>query len=299
MSIFAKPLFWGLLFASFASGLGGIGFSVTKLTLPETDPFTLSFLRWFLMLLALSVFSIKTLISTRFAQKDLIKVFILGIAYFSGFPICLTFGLEFTTSGRAGILFASMPIWTIIIASSFNIEKLTVTKFLAIFLAFGGVILSLSSNLTNSNTQILFGDLIITIGVISASIFTVFAKSLIKKYGNQPVMIYSLLSGVLFMFIMAVIFGSPFSDSTDFSVLGWFYIFILGIPSGALMIYFWGLALKMISPTQAAVCSGFNPLTAMLAGAIFLGEIITLLFVIGFFCVVSAVVLLQLANKNE
>ena len=112
-------------------------------------------------------------------------------------------------------------------------------------------------------------------------------------------MIYSLLSGVLFMFIMAVIFGSPFSDSTDFSVLGWFYIFILGIPSGALMIYFWGLALKMISPTQAAVCSGFNPLTAMLAGAIFLGEIITLLFVIGFFCVVSAVVLLQLANKNE
>ena len=47
---------------------------------------------------------------------------------------------------------------------------------------------------------------------------------------------------------------------------------------------FMGLALKMISPTQAAVCSGFNPLTAILAGALFLGESITLLFVIGFTC---------------
>ena len=97
MSVFNRPIFWGLLFASLASGLGGIGFSVTKLTLPETDPFTLSFLRWFIMLLGLSIFSIKILKKVRFAQKDLLKVCILGIAYFSGFPICLTFGLEFTT----------------------------------------------------------------------------------------------------------------------------------------------------------------------------------------------------------
>ena len=294
-----KPIFWGLLFASLASGLGGIGFSVTRLTLPETDPFTLSFLRWFLMLLGLALFSIKTLISTRFLQKDLIKVFILGIAYFSGFPICLTFGLEFTTSGRAGVLFASMPIWTILIASTFNIEKLTITKFIAIFLAFGGVVLSLSSNLTENKTQILFGDVIITLGVISASIFTVFAKDLIRNYGNQPVMIYSLSSGVVFMLIIAVYFGTPFSGSINFSAKGWFYVFILGIPSGALMIYFWGLALKMITPTQAAICSGFNPLTAILAGAFFLNEIITPSFIVGFLCVVSAVVLIQITNKKE
>ena len=80
------------------------------------------------MLVRLALFSIKTLISTRFVPRDLIQVFILGIAYFSGFPICLTFGQEFTTSGRAGILFASMPIWNIIIASSFDIEKLTIIK---------------------------------------------------------------------------------------------------------------------------------------------------------------------------
>ena len=299
MSVLNKTLFWGLFFGSMASALGGIGFTVTRLALPETDPFTLSFLRWFIMLLGLSLFSIKILKKVRFAQKDLLKVCILGIAYFSGFPICLTFGLEFTTSGRAGILFASMPIWTIIIATSFKIENFSITKFIAIFLAFSGVVLSLSSNLAGNTTQKLLGDMIITIGVISASVFTVFAKGLIKNYGNQPIMIYSLIFGVLFMFVIATLFGTPFSGSINFSLSGWFYVFILGIPSGALMIYLWGLALKMISPTQAAVCSGFNPLTAILAGALFLGESITPLFVIGFLLVISAVVLLQITNKKE
>jgi drug/metabolite transporter (DMT)-like permease len=251
------------------------------------------------MLLGLVAFSAKALLTTRFARKDFLKVSLLGIAYFSGFPICLTFGLEFTTSGRAGIVFATMPVWTIIIASFFQIEKLNATKITAILLAFGGVVLSLSSNLSDNNGQILTGDILITIGVISASIFTVFAKGLIKNYGSQPVMIYGLLSGVVFMFLIALLFGSPFAGSLDFNINGWFYVFILGIPSGALMIYFWGLALRMISPTQAAICSGFNPLTAILAGAILLGEEITSLFLIGFLCVISAVIFLQIANKNE
>ena len=111
-------------------------------------------------------------------------------------------------------------------------------------------------------------------------------------------MIYALFSGVVFMFFIAVIFGTPFSGSIDFTTKGWFYVFILGIPSGALMIYFWGLALNMISPTQAAICSGFNPLTAILAGALFLEEIMTPLFFVGFFCVISAVILLQMTNKD-
>jgi drug/metabolite transporter (DMT)-like permease len=126
-----------------------------------------------------------------------------------------------------------MPVWTIIIASFFQIEKLNATKITAILLAFGGVVLSLSSNLSDNNGQILTGDIVIIIGVISASIFTVFAKGLIKNYGSQPVMIYALLSGVVFMFLIALLFGSPFAGSLDFNINGWFYVFILGIPSGA------------------------------------------------------------------
>ena len=60
-----------------------------------------------------------------------------------------------------------------------------------------------------------------------------------------------------------------------------------------------GLALKMITPTQAAICSGFNPMPAILAGAFFVKEIITPWFILSFLCVVSAVFLIQKTNKEE
>ena len=55
--------------------------------------------------------------------------------------------------------------------------------------------------------------------------------------------------------------------------------------------YSWGRALLIITPTQAAISLGFNPLTAMLLGFLLIGEEITIRFLTGFILVVSAVVL--------
>ena len=55
----------------------------------------------------------------------------------------------------------------------------------------------------------------------------------------------------------------------------------------------------MITSTQAAIYSAFNPLTAILAEAFLLDELITPLFILGFLCVFSAVVLIQITNKIE
>ena len=66
---------------------------------------------------------------------------------------------------------------------------------------------------------------------------------------------------------------------------------MLAVPGGALMMYSWGRALLIITPTQAAVALGFNPLTAMLLGFLLIGEEITIRFLAGFIMVVSAVVL--------
>jgi drug/metabolite transporter (DMT)-like permease len=80
---------------------------------------------------------------------------------------------------------------------------------------------------------------------------------------------------------------------------GWFAIFMLVVPGGALMMYAWGRALMIISPTQAAISLGFNPLTAMLLGALLIGEEITLQFIAGFLMVVSAVVLSNISLKGR
>ena len=87
--------------------------------------------------------------------------------------------------------------------------------------------------------------------------------------------------------------------SLSFDVYGWVAIFMLAVPGGALMMYSWGRALMIISPTQAAILLGFNPLTAMLLGALLIGEEITLEFIVGFLMVVSAVVLSNASLKGR
>ena len=68
---------------------------------------------------------------------------------------------------------------------------------------------------------------------------------------------------------------------------------MLIIPGGVIMMYCWGKALQMITPTQAAISLGFNPLSAILLGAIILNEQITFRLFVGFLSIIIAIVLVN------
>ena len=164
-------------------------------------------------------------------------------------------------------------------------------KVFSVFLAMIGIAVAMSTKLTPDNLTLLKGDLMVMVGVLGAAVFTVFSGKYMEKYGNLPVMVFSALSGVSVTFILSLFFGEPFKGSLSFDGFGWFAIFMLAVPGGALMMYSWGRALLIITPTQAAIALGFNPLTAMFLGFLLIGEEITIRFLAGFIMVVSAVVL--------
>ena len=70
---------------------------------------------------------------------------------------------------------------------------------------------------------------------------------------------------------------------------------MLILPGGVLMMYCWGKALQLITPTQAAISLGFNPLSAIFLGSIILNENITIRLLIGFISIVLAIII---ANWN-
>ena len=292
-----RHIFAGIIFASLSAGLGGGGLVFTRLALPQTDPFTLGFLRWFILAVILFLIYWKQLNFSKINKSDLHIISFLGLIYFAAFPILLTFGLTFTTAGRAGLVFATMPIWTLIISSFFKIEPITKVKLFAIFVAMLGVFIALGNNFNEVNLTLLMGDFIVMAGVICSSIFAAFSSTYIEKYGNLNVLLFALISGVSAMLIAALILGSPFSGSLDFNLLGWSYVFVLGIPCGAIMIFCWGKALQLATPTQASLCMGFHPLTAMLLGSLMLDERITLHLIIGFILVFLAVLFIQIKRE--
>ena len=114
--IIFKNLILGSFFASFSAALGGSTFVFTRLIVDDLDPFTLSFLRYGLTGLILFLLSISVFLKTKFIRKDKIPLAILGLAMITIFPNFMAVGLEHTTAARAGLLYATMPLCTILIA---------------------------------------------------------------------------------------------------------------------------------------------------------------------------------------
>ena len=292
-----KTLLLGSFFASLSAMLGGSTFVFTRYVVDSIDPFTLSFLRYGLTGLILFLLSISVYMNKKFAKADLIPMCFLGLAMITLFPNFMALGLEHTTAARAGLLYATMPLCTIIIAYFFNIEKITLNKSLAVLLAILGVSFCMSERVDNNFQDTLKGDFLMMIGVLSASCFTVFSGKYLKKYGNIPVMIFVILIGTILNLIISMIFGHSIISLLEINKFEAAALLMLIIPGGVVMMYCWGKALQLISPTQAAISLGFNPLTAILLGSIILNEEITFKLGIGFISILMAIILANWKSK--
>ena len=292
-----KTLLLGSFFASLSAMLGGSTFVFTRYVVDSIDPFTLSFLRYGLTGLILFLLSISVYMNKKFAKADLIPMCFLGLAMITLFPNFMALGLEHTTAARAGLLYATMPLCTIIIAYFFNIEKITLNKSLAVLLAILGVSFCMSERVDNNFQDTLKGDFLMMIGVLSASCFTVFSGKYLKKYGNIPVMIFVILIGTILNLIISMIFGNSIISLIQINKFEAAALLMLIIPGGVVMMYCWGKALQLISPTQAAISLGFNPLSAILLGSIILNEEITFKLGVGFISILMAIILANWKSK--
>ena len=292
-----KTLLLGSFFASLSAVLGGSTFVFTRYVVDSIDPFTLSFLRYGLTGLILFLLSISVYMNKKFAKADLIPMCFLGLAMITLFPNFMALGLEHTTAARAGLLYATMPLCTIIIAYFFNIEKITLNKSLAVLLAILGVSFCMSERVDNNFQDTLKGDFLMMIGVLSASCFTVFSGKYLKKYGNIPVMIFVILIGTILNLIISMIFGNSIISLLEINKFEAAALLMLIIPGGVVMMYCWGKALQLISPTQAAISLGFNPLSAILLGSIILNEEITFKLGVGYISILMAIILANWKSK--
>ena len=288
-----KTLLLGSFFASLSATLGGSTFVFTRYVVDSIDPFTLSFVRYGLTGLILFLLSISVFIKKKFDKNDFIPMCFLGLSMITLFPNFMALGLEHTTAARAGLLYATMPLCTIIIAYLFKIEKITLNKSLAVLIAITGVTFCMSEKVDSNFSQTLKGDFLMMTGVFAASCFTVFSGKYLKKYGNIPVMIYVIFIGTLINFSLSLSFGSIYESFYQINEFELVALAMLIIPGGGIMMYCWGKALQMITPTQAAISLGFNPLSAILLGAIILNEQITFRLFVGFLSIIIAIVLVN------
>ena len=171
--------------AAFSALIAGIVIVATRLIISETEPETLAFLRYGIGAVCLIPFLIAGFRRQPIARSDWLPVLLLGVVLFAVFPYFFNAALKYTTAAHGAVATAAAPIITLTLAWAFGRETMSGLKSFSVILAFLGVTLAVSDSLVtgeDGNDQLL-GDVLMLLAALAVSIYTVFAKPYIERYG--------------------------------------------------------------------------------------------------------------------
>jgi len=273
------------LAAAFVGVQVGSAIVATRFVIDQTQPGSLAFLRYSLGIVCL-LFPLLASARIPFAKQDLLPLSLLGIGQFGVVVVLLNYGLQFIPAARAALIFASLPLQTMIIAALLGYERLTFSRSLGVVLTIIGVGFVLGGGvLEGGDVQGWLGDVAVLVSTLAAAICTVLYRPYLQKYPTVQVSSLAMLASVVFLAFLAASEGF-FKAFPHLTPTGWLAVLFIGIGSG-LGYYLWLWALNNTSPTKVTIFLSLSPITAAGLGAFFLGEELTATLLIGIVCVVS------------
>ncbi|MGC1246140.1 MAG: DMT family transporter [Spirulinaceae cyanobacterium] len=217
-------------------------------------------------------------------------LFIIG-CFNAALPYLLfAFASLFLPAGVTSILNATTPLFGSIVAFIWLKEKFTLSKIIGLVLGLGGVVVLVGwqSFVVTPNSLLAVG------GVLIATLMYAIAAPYIKKQlSGVPSLVIatgSLLFAPLFL-LPAIPFTVPTTAPTPISIMALFGLALLST-SLAYILYF--RLISNVGSTKALTVAYLIPIFAMLWGAIFLKEAITVSMILG-----CSLVLLGTAIAND
>ena len=271
--------------AAAATGiLVGAAMVATRFVIDQTAPASLAFLRYLIgycCLLPALLLSMRM----RFARRDLLPIALLGITQFGILIALLNYALQFIPSARAALIFATMPLLTMLLATVLGQERLTAGKTLGVLLTIAGVGFALGEKAVQRGgaAQEWVGELAVFASALSGAICSVLYRPYLRKYPTLPVSAFAMLASVGFLAFLAA--GEGFFRSWPrFTTGGWLAVVFIGVSSG-IGYYLWLWALNHTSPTKVTVFLALSPITAAGLGALLLAEPLSAMAYLGLACV--------------
>ena len=287
--------------AFIAAILFGASVVAVRVAVQDIPPFTLAILRFgqggFLLLLLLLIWTRDLL---RIRWRDVPYLVLLGVIFFTIFPVTFNAGLRLTEASRGALMLATMPLWSVLLARVAKRERLSTRQISGVLLTFAGVGVVLTERgLSFTATRLsLVGDALMLVTAVCGAVYGVLAKRMLTRYKAMTVTAYTMMFGTLLLVPAAFFedFSSVMARMRPDTVM---LVLFLGIFGGAIGYFLWTFALTRLSPTQVAVYANLNPMIATLLGATLLAEKLTGMFMAGFAAVLAGVLLVNLRGRVQ
>jgi drug/metabolite transporter (DMT)-like permease len=262
----------------------GAAIVATRYVIGETTPAALALLRYLIGLMCLAPFALAGT-AVRFAPRDWLPIALLGIGQFGVLIALLNFGLQYVSSARAALLFATMPLMTMVLGALLGRERLTAHGVLGVLLTIIGVACVLGEKLlAGASRSEWFGAIAVLASAATGAICSVLYRPYLRRYSALAVGALAMFASVLALAVLAGAEGF-FAQRPQFTAAGWGAIVFIGASSG-IGYFLWLWALRHAEPTHVTIFLSLSPVTAAILGVLFLREDLTLWLALGLACIV-------------
>jgi drug/metabolite transporter (DMT)-like permease len=260
-------------------------FTCIKLTQDQVG----SFSTVFIPILAAMIFMIPFVI--RDARKNTRRKlshlkFFAALAVAGQFPaqVLMTIGTQHSTATNAGIISLTLPIVSALMAVAFLKEKMNPLRWFSFAIAIAGVLMISLKDFWNTDfrTVYLLGNLLIFCGVIGSGLYNVLCKKIADSYSEIEMLFYTYIFMVIILFPLVWMYERNVITSTgSFTRNTWIGLILLTVFHNFLSMILFFTALKKLEAIQVALSNFLVAFFAIPIAAIWLGESMTAVAIIG------------------
>jgi drug/metabolite transporter (DMT)-like permease len=227
-------------------------------------------------------------------RRDLPVVALGGFLAFAVYHTALNYGELTVSSGPAAVVVNTAPLFTALLATVFLGERLKVLGWVGMVVSFGGaVLIGLGEG---GGVGLAPGMFLILISAVSVSVYLVLQKPYLAKYGALAFTSYTIWAGTLFSLVFLPGLLAQLPQASSGATLSALY---LGVFPTALAYVTYARAMSRLPASRGASYLYLVAPTAFLVAWIWLGEVPTLLSVLGAAVVLAGVTVVNAFGRER
>jgi drug/metabolite transporter (DMT)-like permease len=270
--------------------LVGVATVASRYAIQQSAPASLALLRYFIGFLCLSAFLCLGA-RTKFAWRDLPAICALGIGQFGILIVLLNAGLQYIGAAMATLVFATLPLQTLLLAAALGHERLGLLKTAGVGLTIAGVALALGDGLSTTQHDSGFWTGVAAVfgSAFCGALCSIYYRRYLERYPALPLGALAMFASVVFLAMPAAYEGF-FAALPVFDKPGWIAVATIGLAS-AIGYFLWLWALSHTDASNVTMFMGLGPLTAAALGWLLLDEPVSPYFFAGLACLVAGLYL--------